>query len=383
MRFVRIGILVALEAAAQPQPATAPLRASDVVPHVKQTISWYGHVNALEQTPALASDVLLRDSIHSSALRTLQLAFDFGRAAATLVETSGATEVPASTAAPQSQSLTQAAARAAARVTGLQDRIKELDASLEKARGAARETLRAQRSTLQAQLNLANQVRDTVNSLASFTPTGGSGTLTAQIEELERSAPEAAHSTRPGATAKVAPAPAPATAAPPPLAPFRPETTGIIGLGTELFTLSHNRSQLRNLIDDTDELKNSLEGLRSPLVNEVRNIVRRSEALGQSAGTDDIQQLAANQRDLDSLTARFKQLSAVLVPLGEQNIMLGAVRGDLNQAVDGLSALYSDTARYLLLRLGVLALAIGGVLVVSTLWRRVTFRYVHDERRRN
>jgi len=40
-------------------------------------------------------------------------------------------------------------------------------------------------------LNLANQVRDTINTLAAFNPAAGSGGLAAQIEELERTVPEA------------------------------------------------------------------------------------------------------------------------------------------------------------------------------------------------
>src|SRR5262249_62384450 len=123
----------------------------------------------------------------------------------------------------------------------------------------------------------------------------------------------------------------------------------------------------------TDDLVRSLEQIRTPLVSEVRGLVRRSETLGTISGDEDVQQLASDQREIETLAARFKQLSAVLVPLGEQNIALGSVRRNLAQALEGVGAQYSDTVRNLLLRLGILALAIGAVVLVSALWRRLTF----------
>jgi small-conductance mechanosensitive channel len=368
-------------AAAQQAPAPTPLRPADVVAHVKASVSWYRRLNSVEQTPALANDVLLRESTHSSALKALQLAFDFGRAAASLLDTA-TSAAPSTTGAPQGRNLAQAAARAAARVDSLRTRLKDLDAALQTARGTAGSTLRAQRKTVQAELDFAIMVLDTVNTLAAFTPMNGSGGLGPQIEELERSIPEAAHGgpgrAAPPATATTQPAAANAAAS----GTFHPESAGIIGLATELFTLSHNRGQLRQIMSGTDDLIRSLEQTRAPLLNEVRGIIRRGETLGTISGDEDVQQLASDQREIETLSARFKQLSAVLVPLEEQNIALGSVRGNLAQAFDGIGAQYSETVRNLLLRLGILALAIGAVVLVSALWRRITFRYIHDARRR-
>src|SRR5215831_4097891 len=368
-------------ATAQQPPTPPPLRAAGVLAHIKDSISWYRRLNSVEQTPALANDLLLRDSTHASALKSLQLAFDFGRAAASLIDTAAST-APSAAGAPQGRNLAQSAARAAARVDNLRTRIKEIDAALPSARGAAVNTLRAQRKTVQAELDFAIQVQDTINTLAAFTPMNGSGGLGPQIEELERSVPEAAQPGQPQVTpptAATAQQTAPNTAA---VTTFRPESAGIIGLITELFTLSHNRGQIREMMSGTDDLVRSLDRIRTPLANDVRGMVRRSETLGTISGDEDVQQLASDQREIEALAARFKQLSAVLVPLGEQNIALGSVRSNLTQALEGVSAQYSETVRNLLLRLGILALAIGAVVVISALWRRITFRYIRDARRR-
>jgi small-conductance mechanosensitive channel len=159
------------------------------------------------------------------------------------------------------------------------------------------------------------------------------------------------------------------------------ESAGIIGLGTELFALSRNRRQVRDTMTETDQLIRSLNHLRTPLINQTRTLLRRSEELG-GASAADVQALQANQRELETIIQRFKQFSAVLVPLGEQAIVLGTVRSDMTQAEEGIAGEYSEALRYLLLRLGALAGAIGGVMLLSAVWRRVTFRYVHDPRRR-
>jgi small-conductance mechanosensitive channel len=383
MRRLALVLLAALAfAPAQQAPAPLPLRADQVLDHLKDSIAWYRHVNTVEQTPALASDVLLRDSTHNSALKSLQLAFEFGHAAANLLDTAAAGPPSAGT---PTRNLAQAATRAAARVESLQAKIKELDTSLETARGEARETIRAQRSTVQAELTLALQVRDTVNALAAFSPGSASG-LGPQIEDLEHTVPEAARDSHTGKAAPSANPPAPAAAAAATtnaaVVPFRAESTGIIGLATELFTLSHNRGQIRQMMSGTADLVKSLQAIRTPVLNEVRTVVRRSETLGTISGDESVDQLGSDQREIENLSARFKQLSAVLVPLGEQNIVLGTVESNLMEAMNEIAAQYTETGRYLALRLGILAIAIGVVFLISSLWRRVTFRYVRDPKRR-
>lgn len=361
--------VLSFEAAAQ-QPPSA-LRAGDVLALLKDSISWYRHVNTVERTPAMADDVLLAQSTQASALKALQLAFEFGHAATSLAQAAAPNGGPA-----PSGNLAQSAVRAEARVQRLQAQIKDLDAALASARGKTRPTLRAQRNTIQAELNLALQVHDTVKALAAFTPNVGPGGLGPQIDELERSVPEAAAGPRPPAVTTTANANTAVAAA------FHPESIGIIGLVAELFTLSHNRSLLRDVVTNTGELSRSLDRVRTPLLNDVRGVVRRSDELGAISGDEDVGTLDSDQRAIENLTARFKQLSAVLVPLREQKIVLGTVSSNLSQAMDGIHARSAEAWRYLLLRLSLLALGVGAVLLLSALWRRISLRYIRDARRR-
>jgi small-conductance mechanosensitive channel len=82
------------------------------------------------------------------------------------------------------------------------------------------------------------------------------------------------------------------------------------------------------------------------------------------------------------LLARFKQLLASSAPLNEQAVQIAASRGSLLEWRNALGEGYRNTARYLLVRLGMLALELLVIWGFSTLWHRGTMRYVQDLRRR-
>src|SRR6185437_6736909 len=63
-------------------------------------------------------------------------------------------------------------------------------------------------------------------------------------------------------------------------------------------------------------------------------------------------------------------------------IAAGTVRSDLQETVDSIDRESGVTGRALILRAAGLGFAIFVVLLISGLWRRATFKYVHDARRR-
>lgn len=353
----------------------------DVIHHLEQTIAWYRHVTAAEQLPVVASDVLLRDSTVQTATQALQLAFDYAHAETALL--GGA----AAGGAAQNQNLDQAAQRAADRVNGLKTRISTLDTQIAKAPGQTRTALDAQRNELAAELDLAQQIQQTIQNMLSFTGTRGLGRtgLAGQIDELERAFPEAAHGTRnPQTGGKRIPPPGQpaASGGNAPVEPFRPESAGIVSLATEVFTVNSGRSGLSNLLKETDNLLNEIYRLRTPVVTEIKSAVARSESLANDAASEDPKQLEAGQKEIEALTARIKQLSTAIVPLGEQAIAVQTCRGELAEAEASIDRQYADVGRYLVMRLAFVAIAILAVLALSGLLSRVTSRYVKDQRRR-
>lgn len=361
--------------------ALFPQSRQDVIRHLGQTISWYRHVNAAEQLPVVVNDLLLHDSTLQSATQALQLAFDYAHAEVSLL--GGSQEEAGAT---QSGNLAQAVARAANRVNGLQSRIATLDSQLAKAPERTRDTLEAQRREVAAQLELARQVQQTIQSMFAFAGTnaGGKAGFAGQIAELERSLPEAEHAQKNpqtgGAAGAAAPAPAHATVAP--SEPFHPESAGIVSLITQLLAVSNARRQIRDVLTETDNLLSEIDHLRAPIVAEIRAGIARSESLAGDATTDTLAEAAAGQKEIEALTARIKQLSTAIVPLGEQAISVRTTRADLEEAHASVSRQYGSIARYLLIRLIFVAIAILVVLAISGILSRLTFRYVKDPRRR-
>jgi small-conductance mechanosensitive channel len=102
--------------------------------------------------------------------------------------------------------------------------------------------------------------------------------------------------------------------------------------------------------------------------------------LAISSSTDPAQ-LTQQRQALEADTARFKQLSTVLVPLSEQALTVENAADTLDDWRTSLDARMATIARYLALRIGVVLGWIAAVLIVSEVWRRATFRYLHDVRR--
>ncbi|HWR53273.1 MAG TPA: mechanosensitive ion channel family protein [Bryobacteraceae bacterium] len=374
-------VLAGLAMSADPPPAPVRVRAADVLKHLEQTISWYRNINAVERSSALANDVVLRDTARRTSAEVLQHAFDFARAQAAFVEP----EQPAARAngsrpgAP-GRNMDRVAARAAERIAKLDARLEGLDRAAEKATARSRPIILAQRKQALAELNLAKQIQGSVQSLVAFMGASASTSdaLVNRVDQLEHSVPEAMRAPQQRSTAAPAVAAVPASAAP----VFRPESAGMFGLATQLYTLARTRRQLTQAVNETDALLAYIRQIRTPLGAEMRNSIRRSDAIGAASGSDNPEQLAAAQREIEALSARFKQISTVLVPLREEGILVETSRGNLLEWRTALDSRSGVVSGYLVMRGVLLAVGIGILLIISEVWRRMTFRYARDARRR-
>lgn len=373
-----------------PLPAQQPdayVPATDVVHHLEQSIAWYRAVDGTASLEGISNQVVLNSSVHQTALRAVQAGFEFARADATLIAASGQQSEQPQPAG--GRNLEQAAQRAATRISDIQSRISALDATLPKANAKQRPLLEAQRSELEAELNLAQQVQQTIQGIVSAA--GGvisGGGLAGQINDLERSIPEAQRNQRAG-TAQTSPAAGGASAsAPAPSAPaanaptFRPQSAGLLTLLSELIALTKTGSQLNSGIAATDSLSGQIDKLKLPLTSGVRSAVQLSEQLTGAAANETVTQVASDQRRIDALTQRFRQLSTALVPLSQQKILITSARGDLEELRTALQRQRNDTARSLFIRSAMIAGGIVVLLAISAVWRRATFRYIQDLRRR-
>ncbi len=82
------------------------------------------------------------------------------------------------------------------------------------------------------------------------------------------------------------------------------------------------------------------------------------------------------------LAARFKQIAAAAVPLREESILLDQSSANYLEWRQSVAHESNRILRNIVLRVMGIALAIGVILLLSEIWRRITFRYIQDVRRR-
>jgi small-conductance mechanosensitive channel len=375
----------------QPAPPPAlpapPLNPAQVIGYIRQTLDWYRGARDIESLPDLEQDVVVRDRLQQSALAAVRRAFVFGHAAATLLGSGQQAVVQSSHAQPET-ALDQEVARIRARITALQSQVTRIDARLARAPARERASLVAQRADVNAALQLEREVEGTVEGLQSFQTstltfqTEGARDLLGQVEDLERSVPEAQQAAAPsgGSASAAGSASRVAAAATASAAGFRPESPGIITLIGEWLSLESDRRQLSGAVRATDALTKRLDALRAPLLDQARSLVRTDVA---GLDSSNLAELAAARRTLEGAADRFKQLATVLLPIGEQRIVLNDARRALNDWQDSLHARLASITGYLLTRAILLIASIGLVLVLSEVARRAVFRYLHDARRRS
>ena len=396
-----------------PAPAATasplPVKSDQVLSHVSRTVDWYRGLQSVEQIQSTPQDLLSRERLQQESLTAVRLGFDFGHACAAILKGEAADEDTAAPATGFAGQLDQMTDRVAQRVTMLQAQLTDLDAKLEHARGAEKLTLTAQRGDVSAALALVRQVQASMQDMERFesyalsSDSSGEGSLGAQISALQKSVPEAARATtrspsdrNPSAGSKpsssggaaasggsAAPAAAgaataavTATAAAP---AFHPESAGIIALATQWFALHGTRRQLTAAFKQTGSLLDEANTQRSAITGAVRDVLR--DAFGSST-SDDPAQLNAHKAALEAGTTQFKKLSTVLVPLGEQALTLESAQSTLDEWKAQVGERADEVSRYLALRVGLLLASVAVVLVISEIWRRGTFRYLHDTRRR-
>ncbi len=390
-------------AAAKPAPLL-PLTASQVLTHVHRSVDWYRDLTAVEQIDLPGEDQLARSELQQQALTAVSLAFQFGTAAEDILRrerqpqgASAANKGGTTGAQPAAQTraaqLAQAAASLAGREATLQAEMAAVDAQLRRVRGVhERATLAGQRAGIVAALQLVQQIESDVDQLRRFQESalaeqGPAKGLQAQLKLLEQSVPALSTATQPGGTGAAAATSSSAAHAAASTAPakpaatgsFQPQSAGIVTLIQHWYTLHGYRVQLAAAGKDTTTLEAELTATRSQLLATVRRLVGSAMA---AIGAGSAAQLALQRQTFDTATGQLRELSSVIIPLAEQAVSLSAAQATLEDWSHALAAQQTTVRNYLGLRVGVLLGWVVVVLILSEIWRRATFRYLADSRRR-
>ena len=370
------------------KPSVSPAAsggAEDIIPFLNQTIVWARQLTTEQGLISEPSDALFLNDSRQISDQVVRLAFEFARARAQALSSQNGGNGTQSPATSQYQRLIDSANKADQQVKSLQKELDGFHQQLLTAAGRKRTTLQAVISETEGELELFQTRRDTLRNMLQFAngtaANGlGSGSLIAQVEELGRTVPAASENNKDAATTTAANN---STSTAAMASRERKEApNGILALATDLFSLRHKVRALDDNLQQTDALAQSSKNLRAPLTSKIKELTQKGDEVAGQPDSQDPQVLAQQRKDLDALTAQFKQVSASLLPLGKQSILLDIYKRTTTNWRNAVQGQYQAELKGLLLRLGGLGLILGVVLGVSELWKRATFRYVTETRRR-
>ena len=401
---------------------------------LSRSIDWYHRVQIPSQVSNDPSDSIYTAYNRTTGLQAVSLIFDFGRIHAEQIQLDRLINEPTAANTAQPATLSQ-------RVASAQDKIKQITAGLDllerqaaTASGKKLHTINDQLAELKSDLDLARARLEVLQSMSAFTASGVSAGLIGKIDELERTVPEARvvrsaqlgarssdsesksktlqdgnHGTTTSGTFSDTPAanpvgvskanggtsPSAPSAAPMPFsllpvntgaaaaAPAKQPSNGIISLAEDLNSLHAKLNAERDALDATTQFHRSLDRFCDPLRTQLRAIDQRGQDLSAQPQSNDPVVLADRKKQIESLTADFKRLAAIVLPLAKVDMLLDATSNNLTEWRSETQRTYSILERGLLMRIGALVLAIILIVVAADFWRRAIFRYIQEPRRRN
>ncbi|MGO9515917.1 MAG: mechanosensitive ion channel domain-containing protein [Candidatus Korobacteraceae bacterium] len=383
LRLISALLIIAAGAIALAQSAPASLDSSQIIQFLNQTIDWYRHATRLQQIATEPDDFMLMADDERLANQIVRLGFDFARAESDYIakrNNLGTSQNQSGS----SSSLVQWEAKLDKQTQKDEAEAESLRQKLETTTGKKRQQLESQLAEIEAELDLAKARSDQVHSLLEFmnqasgSATGATG-LQAQIQLLAESVPAASAPSNGGdaslsAKQQLSPALIAAANKPPP--------SGIWDLSADLFALSQKIRTVDGVIAQTKTLIAKSRDIRSPLASGLRDLSSQGDELGRQADSANQSQLGQEKQQLDALAAQFKQLSAPVISLAKQEILLDLYQKNLGNWESNLRSRRLAELKGLVVRLALLAFLIGIVITAAELWRRGVYRYVHERRRR-
>ena len=357
---------------------------AQIIQFLSRTISWHRQLALEDKLATNPAEVRFAQENQRIADQVVRLAFEYARGQAKLQAKSVSAQPAqpqASEASGQYQRLMQAAQRVEQQLQQTQGEVESLRSQLSRAPQSKKASLQAQIDETQSEVALLAARKDALENLTDFVNTGGDrggAGLSAQIEELARSVPVSLSrgtvNAPENATDQQISSSAFGTSQSPP--------TGIWELSRELIRLYGKLRSLNSQLSSTEALDANARQVRTPLVSDMRALIHQGDQLATEADTSGAAALEQQKQQLDALTAQFKQVSAQMLPLGKIGVLLGNYESTLRDWKESVRDEIRDDLRQLILKVALLGLLVSIVFGFGELWRKATFRYVHDGRRR-
>jgi small-conductance mechanosensitive channel len=399
-----LALILSLSAAAparaqsvvEPANPAALMTGPSIIQMLEQTIEWYRTLGVQQQAANDPSDLLILYDNRQTASEVMRLAFDIGRANAEILAkqprpSAGADSAP-------SQTLSRLQDKFAAQRTSLQSELDAERLQLAKARPAQKRALQARIAELQGELDLINARTTLLGSMSAFVDSGDAdgfdaSALKAQIDAM---AVTMSSSTNliPASSGAAAPnaasanSAAPNTSASGPIATLTGASTstaarfGLWALTANVVRLSEKIATIDAIDGQTAALQTTFARIRSPLIDQLKALAAKGDALAAQADSADSATLDRVRTQLEALSGQFKQCSALLIPLSREGVLLNQYRRTIGHWRDAVRSRHRDALKTLGVRASVLALVLALTFTAAEIWRRAVMRYVQDSRRR-
>jgi small-conductance mechanosensitive channel/uncharacterized small protein (DUF1192 family) len=377
-------LLIATAALADGQ---APMSAPQVIQVLDQTIDWYRTLGIQQQAANAPSDLLILYDNRQTANRVMALAFEIARANADLLAKQPG--VPAAGDAPAPQPLNQLLDKFTAQGVQVQAELDADQRQLTTATAKQKVQLKAKIDELHGELDLIAARKNFLGTMSSLNDSDTRGVspsaLKAQIDAMAVTLPSSAGANaNPGAGAGSVPAAnsgtSPLTAG---TGTVNPDSRfGIWDKAADVIKLSEKMATIAGVDKRTAQLQDTFAQLRSPLIDRLKALSAKGDALATKADQADAGTLNQTSDQFDTLTSQFKETSALLIPLGKEGVLLSQYRRNLGNWRDIGDKQYKEALAALGLRLGIVLALLALVFLAAELLRRGVTRYVHDTRRR-
>ena len=364
--------LVTLPSPAQQAP-TPGTDADSILEHLSAAIGWYRHLASMDATAGSPGDALYLQNARTAGVQALEAAFQSARDEAALLlarQNPAALEETSGQTGQDQQNVAKAAADVAARINQTESRIDALNKRIRNARGKTLRSLTDERDTLLAEIDLDKALQENLGKIEGYINSSETTGLTGKINALKASVPELGPQGAPGAKPPAREAPKSDKA----------YASGSIGQASVLFARMGDVRSIDGLLSETTRLRNTVSRLQAPLRDSLRGLLHEGrDAVNQPA----LAGQAGNTRQaLAAITTQFKQVGAAALPLRQEAILLDQVQANLLEWRKSVEREYGLILRSLLTRVLVILVALALVMLLSEVWRRATYRYVREVRRR-
>lgn len=379
-----------------------------VMEHLNLVLRWYRQWDSADVFLSRPGDELYVENGRAIARQVVKLEFQAALTHAELIENSAPRKTPSnsdSQSAIDGHNMARLQQRVDQRIQALQTQLNGMNHEISAAKAKDRPALSSQKDALQGQLQLAQAFQESLQKLTSFantteTTNGAATELTAKIMALQRTLPAGIVTSETnkgdeksgGVSQPIAQAPVLNS----------PRSEGLFGQIGQMVHLMGTLRSINRLKDDGVNLQTSTRQLRAPLLAALRATLQQGQIeLGnreqsgsanpnaQSAAgtpnmssTNEAETPAQDQHAMTALVQRFKLLSKATVPLSQELILIDQSRANLAQLQASIQHDYISILRTLLLRVSMILIALGLIWLFSELWRRASFRYISDARRR-